>query len=448
MYDHYYVEEQNANKWYSDQQFMLVQYTNSASFPDGINGSGDPTETVIDPIENFTKTVIFQTASSIAGLGNSDTNYANIVVNDKDKNVTLDGKSISQYPHFFIDDTFEIYVASNITTGAHVVESDFGCGVNVYGYGELQSYGCAGSRGVWTNGSSDTTPPAISFTSGNFCIHAAISDFGSGLAEIILDSTNNLSFAVDPGFLPGSGDTSGFADFCAIDSMDDGYSQFTVYDVTGNHSVGTIEFTAPHPGFTAQSILNFDTVLVGTRKTFNAFTVTDTSKFLPIKMDSVWTDDAAFTINKTLPANSLPFTLNPGGSLTFSVTFSPTSAKIYSANAYALSKGLAPRSGPLIGGIGYTAGVVDETQTKVSATLEPNPAANSVMLDFSLSQTSNVTFELSSMDGKTVFSWKANAESMGEHFEFIDLLPLAAGNYVYRFEANGEVTSGKLAVVR
>jgi hypothetical protein len=37
---------------------------------------------------------------------------------------------------------------------------------------------------------------------------------------------------------------------------------------------------------------------------------------------------------------------------------------------------------------------------------------------------------------------------MGQHLEPIDVSSLADGNYVYRFEADAEVSSGKLSVVR
>jgi hypothetical protein len=105
-----------------------------------------------------------------------------------------------------------------------------------------------------------------------------------------------------------------------------------------------------------------------------------------------------------------------------------------------------------IGTITFTpsakAGVTDETQTKFYATLTPNPATNFATLNFTLPQTADVTFELSSMDGKKVFVWSANAESEGKHIQTLDMSSLAAGDYIFHFEANGESTSGKLAVLR
>jgi hypothetical protein len=100
-------------------------------------------------------------------------------------------------------------------------------------------------------------------------------------------------------------------------------------------------------------------------------------------------------------------------------------------------------------GIGYSqAGVADMAQTKVYATLTPNPAAKSATLNFTLSQTADVTFELSSMDGKAVFRWSADAQGAGQHFQTLDLASLPQGSYIYRFAASGQVLSGKLIINR
>jgi len=449
QFDPYYVEEEGACKWYSDQPFMLVQYINGSTYPDGFNGNADPAEVVMEPTESFAKTILFQVDSSV-GSQASYKNFANIIVNNDDANVTLDGKSIDKYTHYCIDGNVQIFVIPNLFAGSHTVKSDLGVGVYVYGYGINETYSWSGSRGVWTNYSKDTTLPLISFSQIKDCIHAAITDIGSGISAIILDTTFNISFFADTISIPGSTDTASFADFCVVDNIHSGYLQFTVFDLAGNRSIGTIEFspTSSFEGFIVQSIAAFDTVLVGTSKTLGAFLVTDTSRAFSIIIDSLWTDDPAFTIDKSLFENTLPITLNPAGSKIFLVTFSPGVSKTYSANAYAHSSGLVPRSSP-IAGIGYTiSNVADKPQTEVYVTLEANPAMKSVKLNYSLPQTADVVFELSSMDGKTIFHWIGKSESQGEHMEMLDLSSIAQGDYVYRFEANGGVTSGKLAIVR
>jgi hypothetical protein len=232
--------------------------------------------------------------------------------------------------------------------------------------------------------------------------------------------------------------------------------QLYVTDDAGNASVETIIYTHPPivspPGFTLTSV-SFDTVLYGTEKTLPILTIKDTSSQYPITIDNIWTESPQFIINGDSSANKLPITLAPLGSHSFIVTFNPAADSVYACLANAVSNAVEDHTSiervDTLRGIGYSfpAGVADESQSKVYATLTPNPATNSATLNFTIPQTADVTFELSSMDGKTIFRWSADAEGEGEHIQTLDISSLAQGDYIYRFEANGQVTSGKLAII-
>jgi len=344
-FDHYYAEEFGANKWYSDQPFMLVQYFNSSTYPDGKQVSGDPSEVVIYPRESFSKSTIFVTPT-YAGAQQASENHINIVVNIKDtNNVTMDGQKIQPDRILCLDDTFEMYVLYKGIGGAHHVSSDSGCAVYVYDGGaesnDRVAFSWSAPNYSTTFNPKDTITPNISFTNGNTCVHAAISDTGTGLWAIRLDTTFNLTFAVDASFVPNSGVSKSFADICVADTNLSGYLYFTVFDLAGQGRSGIITYTPSTP-----------------------------------------------------------------------------------------------------------AGVADGLQTKVCATLTPNPATKSVSLNFTLPQTADVTFELSSIDGKKVLEWKTDAQSDGEHSQKFDISSLPSGSYIYRLEANSQVSSGKLIINR
>jgi hypothetical protein len=194
-------------------------------------------------------------------------------------------------------------------------------------------------------------------------------------------------------------------------------------------------------------------VLYGTEKTLPILIIKDTSSQYPITINNIWSESPQFIINGDSSANKLPITLSPLESHSFIITFNPGHDSAYAAPFYAVSDAVNDHTAiqrvDTLRGIGYSfpAGVDNESQTKVCATLTPNPATNSAALNFTLPQTADVTFELSSMDGKTVFRWNGNAESEGEHVQTLDISSLAEGDYIYRFESNGEATSGKLAIM-
>jgi hypothetical protein len=337
-----WIEEAKASKWYSDAPFMLVQYMNSSDYPDGVNGWGDPSEVALEPKENYSNSCLFIVADSVAPQAHND-NYANIFYNDNAaKSTLLDGKSILGYTSTCIGDSMSIAVIPHISPGAHYVKSDSGVSVYVYGYGYDESYSWSGGLGArpyvpYTH--NDSIAPAILFAQNGNCIHATIADSGSGLADIVLDSSLNMSFAVDSAFVPSAGAAHSFADLCDSGLSQFAYVQFSVFDLVGNVSIATVTVT---------------------------------------------------------PKNI----------------------------------------------------VTQEARTEVHATLTPNPAAKSAILNFTLPQTADVTFELLSIDGKTVLSWKADVESAREHVQSIDLASLPQGSYIYRFEASGQVLSGKLIINR
>ena len=82
------------------------------------------------------------------------------------------------------------------------------------------------------------------------------------------------------------------------------------------------------------------------------------------------------------------------------------------------------------------------TFNKVTAS--PNPAKNELSISYTLSNVSDVNVTLTNMLGQVVASSKVNGASSGKVSFNTELVP--AGVYVYTLEANGERSTGRVAV--
>ncbi len=450
-----WAEPDGVEKFWSDAPFLLIEYSNSStvSFP----AAGDPAEVSMTPLENYTKTVFFQVPNiSEPEILNT---LALLFVYSKDaSNVTVDGLPLSGARAFpqecSPDGSVALYILSDLRPGTHVVTSDSGASVYVYGYGDTEAYAWAGSLGTgFLNDSvaKDTVPPGLSFVPDSSCLRLAISDSGSGISEIIPDSARNISFTLDPSFVSGSGIARSDAELCPKDPLQSGYVRILVTDRAGNSSTADITYTHPpivsSPGFTAAG-LGFDTVRVGTGKTLPILTVTDTSVQYPITIDNIWVNDPAFIFDKSLAANALPLTLAAGAQHRFSITFIPKRDSFYSAAVHVHSTELLEQSATVTG-VGYSVSASVATTASpqnLSVALLPNPAARHVLVTYSLLHAGLVEFELVTLLGERVREWNEEIAAPGEHSKTLDLSGLPEGTYIYRMDANGEVQSGKLIV--
>jgi hypothetical protein len=229
--------------------------------------------------------------------------------------------------------------------------------------------------------------------------------------------------------------------------------------MAGNRSVGKLSYKAPQqttlkPGFTLAST-GFDTVRVGTSKTVGIATLTDTSSVWPITFDSIWTDNPAFT--DTALADKTPLTLTPGQKHTLQITFTPTENTSFSTFLHAQSTAAGTQKVPLLGSGYTTSGVQSNTGTladwltngigkMMTLPPSPNPATNSLMLNYALRASCNVEFEVFSERGIRVYDWNGSNEMNGIHLQSFDIGAIESGSYIYRFSAGGEIESGKIII--
>ena len=235
------------SKWFSDQPFLLVQYINSSTYPDGVNSQGDPAEVVINPVEQWTKTVVFQTPISI-GNQSPFKNYVNILVNNNAvKSTKFMGKGIAGSTHLAVDADYSVYRIGGLKPGAYEVTSDSGVGVYIYGYGYDESYAWAGSFGTGTFNSPDTVPPVVIPDGECFHAHVFLSDttkapepVASKLGYIRLDTIYNMAYQRDdPNWQEGVGKDSSFYDMFVLDSTKPAILVISIFDIAGNESIIT-----------------------------------------------------------------------------------------------------------------------------------------------------------------------------------------------------------------
>ena len=252
QYGIYWDELAQGQKFWSSAPFLVVSYINSASYPDSVNGIGDPAEVVIPSREQFTDTTLFQTPQSVANII-SYTNYCNIIVNVKDAGrVLFDNKKISGIPSQCIDGIWEIFTITGISPGAHTIYgSDSGVGLYLYGYGFDESYAWSSPDFVGTFQSPDTIAPKADTFGNCYTAFVRVTDSGllpdrvdtqSGLAEIRLDSAFNMLFHLDSNWLDGTGaDTAGYG-MSVVEPTQPAILKVSVFDFAGNRTTITTTY--------------------------------------------------------------------------------------------------------------------------------------------------------------------------------------------------------------
>ncbi len=261
-----------ASLWTSDAPFMLVQYINSTEWETtqaggNPNVTGDPSMVVINPVEQYTKHIIFQTPSLTS---NGFSNYANVIVNrDEISKTIFDGKPIASMKgttQFQIPNSnYTAFRIAFINPGKHEVVSDSGMGVYIYGYGSNDAYSWNGNLGIAALNTSDTIPPSASVTGGCFTTHILIKDDrtnDSKVNSIVTDTLYNMSFTIDSNFITGSGADSSFYDLQILDSTKEAYATVSAYDIAGNR-ITTLSTYKPKFVKFSSVVLSFGTIDVG-----------------------------------------------------------------------------------------------------------------------------------------------------------------------------------------
>ncbi len=158
--------------WEADKPVLVMQYAYSSGW-DGFSNF-DPYMIVVTPVEQFTKTTIFQTPSSKAF---TDNKFNLIAIGDtldpvrSDsilKSITLDGVPIWKKDPAFLGNRIPnsdlFWMKCKVETGPHYIKGDTKFGGYIYGFTSVDSYGWPAAMAFNKIGETDTLPPVVTIT--------------------------------------------------------------------------------------------------------------------------------------------------------------------------------------------------------------------------------------------------------------------------------------------
>ncbi len=236
--DHYWRHDvATPSSWTSDAPFLLIQYSNSSTWPNGENGNYDPFMMAVNSVDHFSTPVIFNVLHN--GVDQSPYYWHADIVARSGVPVMVDGAPISVAPMY--DDGFcAVYQLDSLEYRQYLASSDSGVSVSVYGDGFDEAVGYSGMIGVSTTGSADYIAPdvvanQVTDTKTTFIATKAPS-VTSGLSEIEVDTISNMQIKQAPNFVDGSGSGTGSFDLVVVDPTKSAHATVRVLDLAGNYT--------------------------------------------------------------------------------------------------------------------------------------------------------------------------------------------------------------------
>ena len=411
-----------ASKWFSAEPFLLVQYINGASYPDGNNGQGDPAEVVVSGEEQFFRTSVFQIPVSIGNM-TSYTNYVNVIADASDNAVMLDGVQL-QNP-MKIDGRFVGYRVPGLKSGAHIVTADSGAGVYAYGFGFDESYSYSGPLGTASINSPDTLPigPSISQNGTQAMITLTDPVKGGGIYYIRPDSLQNVGIMQDMQYVEGKPVSSLTYSLSVIDPSKPGAAVVSAFNTGGSRTTITTSFDPS--GIAAYITPTVQNVSAFEGSTVYVFdTIVNTSKtVLSLSNLGLRYGTRGFRID-SVSAQSV----EASGRAIVRIVYMPTNMPV-STDTLVLGSMTAALNGTMLS----NAGVGD---AKSAATVSISVEGRT--LKTSLDEPTHL--DLYTSNGANALS--ANIPAKGQ----LDLSSLAAGAYFYRLTHSGSAVTGKIVI--
>ncbi len=237
-YDHAWTHSvANPSSWNSDAPFLLIQYSNSSTWPDGMNGNYDPFMMAINSVDHFSTPVIFNVLHNAV----DQTPYfwhADIIARSGIPVFVND--TLLTAPAMYDDGFCAVYQLDSLQYRQYIAASDSGVSVSVYGDGFDEAVGYSGMIGVSTTGSSDSLSPLVAATPVNSTrtTFSAVKSgsITSGLSEFEIDSLSNMQLIQAPNFVDGNGSATGSFDLVVTDPTKAGHGTVRVLDMAGNYT--------------------------------------------------------------------------------------------------------------------------------------------------------------------------------------------------------------------
>ena len=236
-FDHAWQHNDSTpSSWTSTAPFLLMQYSNSSTWPSGVNGNYDPFMMGINSVDQFSTPVIFNVlegSMQVVPYWHAD------IVAHSGIAVFVNGTQLST-PPIYDDGICAVYRIDSLGRQQYIAASDSGLSVSVYGDGYDGAVGYTGMQGVSIINSLDTSSPFIAATPVSpLQTTISASDNGtnsSGLSEFEIDSLSNMKFIRSKSFTDGSGSANASFDVQVIDPSKSAHATIRAIDRAGNYS--------------------------------------------------------------------------------------------------------------------------------------------------------------------------------------------------------------------
>jgi hypothetical protein len=341
----------------ADGPILVCQYSYSANY-DGAGGNYDPFMIVTTAVEQYTRETVFQTPQNY-GQNEFRNNFFNIVaIGDPDdaanhqkiiSSITIDGQRVVDKVPSFLGNRIpgtKLYWAfiDDLEAGSHHLKGETPFGGYIYGYASFDSYGWPAATSYSNLSEIDTLPPIVTFPPA--CFEWTINnvddpeherngkegddprqiDLGVRILPELLEGSFNFD---DPVYVDDQGNPAEWNgiepnyDFNYKIKVTDPYQNakaiLRVTDDAGNFTDTTIVYNVDQILSDPDPIV-YGKVRVGTDRTLDVKISSGSEdpveiSDIKLKLGQVYTIDTDLSF--------LPFTLEPMGDTTVTITYSP-----------------------------------------------------------------------------------------------------------------------------
>lgn len=149
--------------------------------------------------------------------------------------------------------------------------------------------------------------------------------------------------------------------------------------------------------------------------------------------------------NYTVPENFRTFTIEPGSRLNIPIRYTPGSIAIHNSEL-TLIHNSASQPNPLL--ISLNGEALEQNSMFVLDQNYPNPFNNQTTLEYALTETSDVLFEVYNTTGQLISTLVDSEQGEGRYTINFNAAGLASGVYLYRIIVDGEADTRKLLLVK
>ncbi len=326
--------------WTSDKPIQLIQNAFSNRW-DG-DKKWSPMSIIVPPLKQYIRSAVFCTPLNTGFQEHQLTLIAHGNPQDPDnspiRSIKLDGeylwKKVPQILQNRIPGTEYYWIRTNVTTGAHYIQSETKLYAYLVGFDAYNAYGYPIAQGFNIIEDADTSSPKVEKVEscGNYILTAKEINNGlpgdnprqvdAGLSKIILieDYSYNYEMTIDKpeNFKPQNRITIKEFYLKLSDNTKAAKAVYAVMDRAGNITIDSVSYDPPNIEFTPEQSIDFGKVRLTASK--NDTVCIKNLSLIDYKIFNLVNFNDKFVINNP---PELPYTLQLGDSLILDITYTP-----------------------------------------------------------------------------------------------------------------------------